>query len=347
MCNAGRAPAMSGTAADRCKVPQAFWQTVEQIGVPPAVLLRQARLPATLHLNGQGQVTTAQFFALWSALEDLKPEPGLGLKLVERTDTAVHPPSSLAAFYARDYRDGLLRIARFKRLCSPEQLQVTQGKNECTVTTEWPYATGPEPAISTDVTFAYLIELGRRGTRQHVTPRRVELVRPRPKSDVYQTYFECPIRFGAPRNALILKSADLDRPFPGHNPDLLDILTPALASALGELQARSSIKEQVKVVLKRSLASGRPEVSEVARDLGLSERTLQRRITEEGTSFRDLLNEARQELGRQLLSDPSAEIDEVACLLGYQDASSFYRAFRYWEGVTPSRWRELHGSKLH
>jgi len=88
-------------------------------------------------------------------------------------------------------------------------------------------------------------------------------------------------------------------------------------------------------------------LSEVARDLGLSGRTLQRRITEEGTSFRDLLSEARQELGRQLLSDPSAEIDEVACLLGYQDASSFYRAFRYWEGVTPSRWRELHGGKLH
>jgi AraC-like DNA-binding protein len=337
---------MSGTAADRCKVPPAFWQTVEHLGVPPAVLLRQARLPATLHLNA-GQITTAQYFALWRALEELKPEPGLGLMLVERADTAVHPPSSLAAFYARDYRDGLLRIARFKRLCSPEQLHVEQGRDACTVTVEWPYATEPEPAISTDVTFASLVELGRRGTGQRLTPQRVELIRPRPKSDVYQKYFDCPIRFGAQRSVLILKPADLDRPFPGHNQELLDILTPALASALGELQVRSSIKEQVKVVLKRSLASGRPELSDVARDLGLSDRTLQRRITEEGTSFRDLLIETRQELGRQLLSDPSAEIDEVACLLGYQDASSFYRAFRYWEGVTPNRWRELHGSKLH
>lgn len=338
---------MSGAAADRCKVPRAFWQTVERIGVPPAALLRQARLPATLHLNEQGYVTTAQYFALWKALEELKPEVGLGIKLVERADTAVHPPSSLAAFYARDYRDGLLRIARFKRLCSPEQPQVAEGRNECTITVQWPYASEPEPAISTDVTFATLVELGRRGTGQHLTPLRVELVRPRPKSDVYQKYFECPIRFGAARNALILKPADLERPFPGHNQELLEILTPALASALGELQARSSIREQVKVVLKRSLASGRPELSDVARDLGLSDRTLQRRITEEGASFRELLIEARQELGRQLLSDPSAEIDEVACLLGYQDASSFYRAFRYWEGVTPSRWRELHSSKFH
>ncbi|TGU31128.1 AraC family transcriptional regulator, partial [bacterium M00.F.Ca.ET.152.01.1.1] len=96
--------------------------------------------------------------------------------------------------------------------------------------------------------------------------------------------------------------------------------------------------EQVKVVLKRSLASGRPELSDIARELGMSERTLQRRITEEGTSFRELLINARQELGRQLLSDPTADIDEVACRLGYQDASSFYRAFREWEGTTPNRW---------
>lgn len=338
---------MSKTAADRCKVPRAFWHAAEQIGVPPAALLRQAKLPATLHLNSQGHVTTAQFFALWRALAELKPEPGLGIQLIERADTAVHPPSSLAAFYARDYRDGLLRIARFKRLCSPEQLDIKQGRTECAITIEWPYASEPEPPISTDATFATLVELGRRGTEQHLTPQRVELMRPRPKSDVYQKYFACPVHFGAPRDVLVLKSADLDRPFPGHNQDMLEILTPALASALGELQARSSIKEQVKVVLKRSLASGRPELSDVARDLGLSERTLQRRITEEGTSFRELLVEARQELGRQLLSDPSAEIDEVACLLGYQDASSFYRAFRYWEGVTPSRWRELNSNKQH
>jgi AraC-like DNA-binding protein len=315
--------------------------------VPPAALLRQAKLPLTLHLNEQGQVTTAQYFALWKALEELKPEPGLGLAMVQSADTAVHPPSSLAAFYARDYRDGLLRIARFKRLCSPEQVEIKEGKDECRITVEWPYATGPEPAISTDVTFASLVELGRRGTGQRLIPKRVELVRPRPKGDVYQNYFECPIRYGAERSRLVLNSGDLDRPFPGHNQELLEILTPALASALGELQARSSIREQVKVVLKRSLASGRPELFDVARDLGVSERTLQRRITGEGTSFRELLVEARQELGRQLLSDPTADIDEVACLLGYQDASSFYRAFRYWEGVTPSRWRELHGNKIH
>ncbi|MCK4130369.1 AraC family transcriptional regulator [Ralstonia pseudosolanacearum] len=334
---------MSGIPADRCKVPQAFWLTIGTIGLSSAALLRQARLPASLHLNGQALVTTAQYFALWRALEALVPEPGVGIKLVQSANTAVLPPANLAAFHARDYRDGLYRTARFKRLCTPEQLHFAEKNGEFIITTAWLYATEPEPAVASDVAFASLVELGRRGTGQHLTPLRVEFARPDPKSDVHRAYFGCPIRYGAPGNALVLKATDLTRPFPGHNPELLEMLTPALASALGELNARSSIREQVKIVLKRSLASGRPELLDVARELGMSERTLQRRITDEGGSFREILIEARQELGRQLLADPSADIDEVACLLGYQDTSSFYRAFREWEGVTPNRWREING----
>lgn len=332
---------MSAVMADRCKVPQAFWRTIVHVGLSPSAILRLARLPATLHLNPKALVSTEQYFALWKAIEQLAPGPSLGIALVTQSDTATHPPSILAAFHARDYRDGLERVARFKRLCTPEQLHIAEEGAECTLTAEWLYATEPEPAIATDVTFAMLLELGRRGTGQRLTPRRVEFVRTGPRHESCREYFGCPIRYGASRNALVLKSSDLDRPFPGHNPELLEMLTPALTEALGELEARSSIREQVKVVLKRCLASGRPELPDVARDLGMSERTLQRRITDEGTTFRDLLAEARQELWRRLLADPAAGIDEVSCLLGYQDTSSFYRAFRDWEGVTPNRWREL------
>ncbi|MBB4571191.1 AraC family transcriptional regulator [Rhizobium leucaenae] len=334
---------MTAIPADKCKVPLAFWRAVERIGLPPSAVLRQARLPATLHLSDSGMVTTAQYFAIFRALEELVPEPALGLRLVREADTAVHPPSTLAAFHARDYRDGLYRVARFKRLCTPEQLSFSEEKGEVSITSDWIYASEPEPAIATDVAFAFLVELGRRGTGQPLAPLRVEFMRVGPKSDVYQAFFGCPIKYGASRNKLVLKSSDLDRPFPGHNPELLEILTPALAAAMGELQARSSIGDQVKVVLKRSLASGRPELSQVAHDLNMSERTLQRRITDEGKTFRELLSDARRELGRQLLSNPTTDIDEVACLLGYQDRSSFYRAFRDWEGLTPLQWRELNG----
>jgi AraC-like DNA-binding protein len=144
-----------------------------------------------------------------------------------------------------------------------------------------------------------------------------------------------------------LQTADLNRLFPGHNRELLDILTPALTAALSDYRAGGTVSEHVKVALKRRLPGGRPDVEGVAHDLGMSERTLQRRITDEGTTFRALLVEARQELCQQLLSDPSVDITEAACLLGYQDTSSFYRAFREWMGVTPSQWRERNGSGSH
>jgi AraC-like DNA-binding protein len=326
---------------DKCKVPQAFWRAVEQFGIPPAALLRQARLPATLHLGGPALVTTAQYFALMQAVADLSGDPALGIRMVQSVDTAVHPPSSLAAFYARDYRDGLTRLARFKRLCTPEQLQIVEADGDCAISTEWPFATGAEPAISVDITFATLVELGRRATGRAIVPRRLDLTRTGPVSTVHAEYFSCPIRTGAPRDLLVLEASDLDRPFPGHNPEMLEMLTPALSAALGELEAQSSVAEQVKIVLKRSLASGQPGLSDVAKQLGMSDRTLQRRITEEGSTFRDLLSDARRDLGRHLLADPATDIDEVACLLGYQDTTSFYRAFREWEGMPPNRWREM------
>jgi len=335
---------MGVTTTDRCRVPQAFWRVVESIGIPPSALLRQARLPATLHLGGPAIVTTAQYFALMRALEELSGEPALGIRLIEQADTSVHPPSSLAAFYARDFRDGLARLARFKRLCTPERLSLVEVDGTCIVTVEWLHAVEDEPAISRDVTFATLIELGRRGTGQPITPRRVEFARSAPKSERYEAYFRAPVRYGAGHNALVFDRADLDRPFPGHNPELVELLTAALGTALKELDAHASVSEQVLAVLKRSLPSGRPDIADIGRQLGMSERSLQRRITDEGNNFRDLLIEARQEMGRRLLADVDVGIDEVACLLGYQDTSSFHRAFRQWEGISPSRWRDLNAT---
>jgi AraC-like DNA-binding protein len=80
-------------------------------------------------------------------------------------------------------------------------------------------------------------------------------------------------------------------------------------------------------------------LSAVARELRLSDRTLQRRIIDDGATFRQLLLEARQELAREYLNRPEMDVKEVAFLLGYEDSNSFYRAFRTWEGTTPSQLR--------
>ncbi|SHO67658.1 transcriptional regulator, AraC family [Pseudoxanthobacter soli DSM 19599] len=325
--------------ADQCRIPRGLWTAMERVGLAPVDVLRRAHLPFGLHTNACATITTQQYFTLFKTIEAMSEDPAIGILLIRELDPASLPPAMLSPFYAFDYRDALMRVARFVRLCRPEQFSFVESDGEFTIRSEWLYATVPEPAIIADVCFASLLELGRRGTGSTLFPGRVDLVRPEPYGEAHRIYFGRSVRFSASRNALILKSTDLDRRFSSYNPELLGILTPILTNSLGKIDARRSIREEVKFVLKRTLASGRPGITRVARDLGISERTLQRRITEEGTSFRALLLEARQELGHELLSDPFTGVEEVAYLLGFRDAKSFYRAFRDQEGMTPSQWR--------
>jgi AraC-like DNA-binding protein len=96
----------------------------------------------------------------------------------------------------------------------------------------------------------------------------------------------------------------------------------------------------VKNTLKPLLAGQRPSILEVARELNLSARTLQRRLTEAGLTFQQVLEEARRELARHYLLQSSLALNEAAYLLGYENANSFFRAFRHWEGTSPGQWRD-------
>jgi AraC-like DNA-binding protein len=97
---------------------------------------------------------------------------------------------------------------------------------------------------------------------------------------------------------------------------------------LAERQRPRSLSDAVKWLLARQLSGDRPDILAVARGLGVGERSLQRRLGGEGTSFQVLLNAVRRARGRELLADPALDIDEVAFLLGYEGQNSFFRAFR-------------------
>jgi AraC-like DNA-binding protein len=324
---------------DRFKAANAFWIGLAKIGLTPAAVLSQARLPLTLYDGRKNLVTTAQFFALWRAVGEVSGDPAAGLKIATQIDVGNRPPSTMAAYYARDYRDALTRLARFKQLCSPEELKIKVSKDECVIEPVWLHAQEETPSLLTDAAFVSFVELGRRGTGHLVTAKRVELKRSAEATGFHEAYFKGPITFGARRNALVLHATDLDRPFLTYNAELLDMLNPQLERAFEERRAQTSISEQVKWILKRLLTGTRPEMAAVARELGMSDRTLQRRIIDDGATFRQLLLEVRQELAHEYLNRPELDVTEVAYLLGYEDSNSFYRAFRTWEGTTPSHLR--------
>jgi hypothetical protein len=94
-------------------------------------------LPLTVYDGKKNLVTTAQFFALWRAVGELCADPTAGLKIATQIDVGNRPPSTIAAYYARDYRDALTRLARFKQLCSPEELHIKVSKDECVIEPVW------------------------------------------------------------------------------------------------------------------------------------------------------------------------------------------------------------------
>lgn len=329
---------VSSKTQDRIKLPGVFWAGLKSIGLTPGTVLFRSHLPPTV-FSGESFVTTAQNFAIWRAIRELSNDPTIGWKFMSQVATDQYHPTLLAALHARTYRESLERLARYKQLCSAEEFRFSTKDDELRVEVSWPFADEPPPALLLDAVFALVTELGRRGTKTRLNPKRIELTRPPERENRFEEYFGCPVKYRATRDALVLRAADLELPFATHNEELLKMLTPQFEHALQEGRAQQGILEQVKWVLKRLLAGSRPDLLMVAKELGMGERTLQRRITGEGTTFRQLLNETRHELVRQYLGNPSVEITEAAFLVGYEDPNSFYRAFRSWEGKTPAEWR--------
>lgn len=329
---------MNAPYADRIKIATGFWTSLKVIGIDPIDVARQARLPLTV-IN-ESLVTTAQYYSIWEAYLELVGDAATGIvKLATAYETAQYPPAALATFHARDYRDALNRMVSYKQMCPPENLRIVEEEEQCSIELAWQHAEQPGPAVLVGITLAYLLELGRRGTGRHLTARSVEFIQPMGDVQALESYFGCRVRTGADLNRLTLNLEDLDRPFASHNEELLEILTPALDRTLDERQSRLTVSARVKRILSRRLTRGRIDIQTVALELGMSDRTLQRRLTDEGASFKQLLAQTRHEQALAYLADPSLEIKEVAFLVGYEDQNSFYRAFRSWEGETPVNWR--------
>jgi AraC-like DNA-binding protein len=327
---------------NRFRISSLLPNRMEELGVSPLAVLRQAGLPMGLFNQEKIFVTTEELFALWRGIAEVSRDPAIGLKLGNEERIERYCPIAIAALYTRSFRDALQRLARYKQLTCPEEIRIIERNGECAVQFRWLLAMEPEPETLVDTCFACAISVGRRGADQPITPMRVELKRTAAHRQIFEEYFQCPVKFEAAHNALIFSKSDVDRPFLTHNPELLAMVAPQLEAELAYQVAQQTVPDQVKAILKRLLAGRRPAVQEVARELRLSPRTLQRRLTEEGLTFQQLLEDARRELARHYLLHSSLELTETAYLLGYEDPNSFFRAFQHWEGASPGQWRTIH-----
>jgi AraC-like DNA-binding protein len=141
---------------------------------------------------------------------------------------------------------------------------------------------------------------------------------------------------------MVFRASDAALQFVTRNAELLDMLAPQFEQDLQQHTSREdSFLELVRGAIQQRLTGHRPTTEDVARELHMSSRTLQRRLQESGSSFQRVLDEARHQMARYYLRNSVLELNEAAYLLGYEDANSFARAFRGWEGVPPGHWREV------
>ena len=185
-----------------------------------------------------------------------------------------------------------------------------------------------------------LLMLCRWLTRREIRPLAAEFIFPDPVDlQPYRMAFECPLRFGQAATRFLLPADDLAAAIPSRNPSMYALHERVMEERLASL-GNSSTSYRVTEEITRRLHRGEPRREDVASSLALADRTLQRRLHAEKTSFQQLLDDARRELARKYLADEHWSLGQVADQLGFVDQSNFFRACKRWFGLPPGQYRQ-------
>lgn len=182
--------------------------------------------------------------------------------------------------------------------------------------------------------------IGRRWTGRDWSPREVRFQHAAPaRTGPYAELFRSRISFGQARNELLLDADVLAAPLRHSDAQLSRFLRRHADGLLRTLDPAEKLTDVIRRWLARDLSCGAPRMAAAARELGVSPRTLQRRLAALGTPFATLVDEARREVALRCLAQPGATEGQLAFLTGFSDDRAFRRAFRRWTGLSPAAWR--------
>lgn len=169
---------------------------------------------------------------------------------------------------------------------------------------------------------------------EHSAPESTEL------ADQYTDIFGCPVEFSRPYTGLWINNEHLDARIQQADEKLLHVLLNHATQQLNELEKGLTLSEQIKSMLRLMLNQKIPSSELIADKLGISVRTLQRKLNDEDTSYKEVLNELRQELALHYVKNSTLKFDVIAAKLGFGEPRSFYRSFKKWTGKTASQFRQ-------
>lgn len=313
------------------------WKTLlKDAGLEPVRILRRAGLPDDLFLQKARGLDTHEYIRFWSALEAETNHPAFPVPLIELISADVFDPPLFAALCSSNMMQAVQRLARYKQLIAPMVLETTVEQNGIlTVSPRWLYAIAIPPSLQV-AELGFLLKLLRLGTREPVNPLqvRVSALPSAVQNSHFSHFFGTDVQYGE-QPAISFSSTDALRPFLTANEGMWQVFEPELQRRLSQLNELASTAERVRAVLLELIPGNEATIEKAAERLGMSKRTLQRRLEQEGGNFRNLVNACREHLARHYLRNTRLSGYEIAFLLGFEDPNSFYRAFMAWTGQTP------------
>ena len=195
--------------------------------------------------------------------------------------------------------------------------------------------------LSNEATLASIVAISREVSSQPFRPEAVYLKHEAPSdTEGHEAYFDCPVHFGSDRDAIRVSRRTLLTPNKVGDASIAHFFDTLLAAEVSTLDDTAPLDRRVLDRVSTALSGGVPALSDVARELGMSGRTLQRRLAGEGTSFQSLVDEARRRLALRLLQQQAeVTLTEVTFMTGFSNQSAFTRAFKRWTGETPGAFR--------
>lgn len=318
-------------------------------GLPRDELLEAAGVAEDDLVDPDGQVPYQSLIGVWQLLVDRFPGEALGLRYAAMQSLELYGLMGQLCLAAPTASEAINHVQRYLSLSDPYMRlvvgEVDAGYRMAMEHEPQVYALG-EP-VELIISATVRLSLQALGVTMETSDFLREVAfqhRRRHPEALYTEFFSCPVRFEAEYDGVTFDPGVLDRPMPGANPHVARYLEQLAAQLLDERESiteapASPLLQRLHDTLGHALAAGEATAPEVARRMGMSARTLQRRLATEETSFREQLDVHRQAQACRLLRDPQRHAGEIAYLLGYADPAHFFRNFRRWTGSTPQKWR--------
>lgn len=311
-------------------------------GIAIEPLLRNAGLSASQISNEKVRVGAASQIKFLSAAATALDDPLLGFKIARDGDLRQIGPLYYVATSSATLGEALARAQRYSSIVNAGFALRVSESGSFTVALRYVGVPRHSDRHQMECLITVVIRLCRTLTGCNLNPTIVRLAHRRiPQSSELEKYFGCRIDFGADRDEVVLDQKAAKLFLVGADPYLNDILLKSCEQALAPRRsAGNSLRSVVENAITPLLPHGKARLEVVARTLGMSSRTLSRKLTKEGLTFGEILNQLRSDLALHYLKERELSISQIAWLVGYQGVGTFSHSCKRWTGDNPKTIRD-------